>query len=196
MREKWGGGAERGEELIGSLRALILLATIRSIQPLDRVQPFISRMEGITRLTFRAACLRLRNFRTLVQLAARVEEKSLNYSAVCTALHCAPLDTAPLPGHDSPRDSELCLPHHLPLVINSSRPPLPGTISRKLCYGASHGGISSCLYHTRAFVGTWVSEHHHRFITSCTETGEARKTCCRMAAAQTNTRRGEEDHRN
>ena len=52
-----------------------------------------------TRLTFRASCLRLGNFRTL---SSREVEKSLNWSAVCAALHCGPLETAPLEGFDPP----------------------------------------------------------------------------------------------
>ena len=52
-----------------------------------------------TRLTFRASCLRLGNFRTL---SSRVVEKSLNWAAVCAALHCGPLETAPLEGFDPP----------------------------------------------------------------------------------------------
>ena len=56
--------------------------------------------QRFTRLTFRASCLRLGNFRTL---SSRVVEKSLNWSAVCAALHCGPLETAPLEGFDPPR---------------------------------------------------------------------------------------------
>ena len=55
-------------------------------------------VEGLYSANFRAACLRVGNFRTL---AARVVEKSLNHSAVCASLHCGPLETTPLPGHDS-----------------------------------------------------------------------------------------------
>ena len=57
-------------------------------------------VEGLTRLTFRAPCLRVGNFRTL---SSRVLEKSLNYFADCAALHYGPLETAPLEGLDPPR---------------------------------------------------------------------------------------------
>ena len=53
-----------------------------------------------TRLTFRAPCLRLGNFRTL---SLRVVEKSLNWSTFCAALHYGPLETAPLECFDPPR---------------------------------------------------------------------------------------------
>ena len=57
-------------------------------------------LRRFTRLTFRAPCLRLGNFRTL---SLRVVEKSLNWSADCAALHYGPLETAPIEGFGSPR---------------------------------------------------------------------------------------------
>ena len=57
-------------------------------------------LKRFTRLTFRASCLRLGNFRTL---SSRVVEKSLNWSADCAALHYGPLETAPFEGFGSPR---------------------------------------------------------------------------------------------
>ena len=57
-------------------------------------------LKRFTRLTFRASCLRLGNFRTL---SSRVVEKSLNWSADCAALHYGPLETAPIEGFGSPR---------------------------------------------------------------------------------------------
>ena len=56
--------------------------------------------QRFTRLTFRAPCLRLGNFRTL---SLRVVEKSLNWSTFCAALHYGPLETAPLECFDPPR---------------------------------------------------------------------------------------------
>ena len=56
--------------------------------------------DRFTRLTFRASCLRLGNFRTL---SSSVVEKSLNWSADCAALHYGPLKTAPFEEFGSPR---------------------------------------------------------------------------------------------
>ena len=59
----------------------------------------MGRLKGFTRLTFRAPCLRLGNFRTL---SLCVVEKSLNWPTFCAALHYGPLETAPLEGFDPP----------------------------------------------------------------------------------------------
>ena len=73
----------------------------RSKEPLGLIKGCVKAMwHRFTRLTFRASCLRLGNFRTL---SSREVEKSLNWSAVCAALHCGPLETAPLEGFDPPR---------------------------------------------------------------------------------------------
>ena len=86
--------------------------------------------QGFTRLTFRASCLRLGNFRTL---SLRVVEKSLNWPTFCAALHYGPLETAPIEGFGSPRAAtallltvEFVLVSTVvvfPWVRNSSEPP-------------------------------------------------------------------------